>query len=85
MDARTRAGSSCCTLHDAGPGACRVEIDRYLGWPGQAPSYKVGERVWLPAGTTPGAGKGADFDLKAFHRAALNMGGMGLDPLCGHL
>ena len=25
----------------------RFELNRYLGWPGQAPSYKVGERIWL--------------------------------------
>lgn len=57
------------------------EIDRYLGWPGQAPSYKVGERVWLEARAAARQRHGDSFDLKAFHTAALNLGGMGLDPL----
>jgi uncharacterized protein (DUF885 family) len=59
----------------------RFELNRYLGWPGQAPSYKVGERIWLQARDDARARKGADFDLKAFHRDALNLGALGLDPL----
>ncbi|MET8147556.1 DUF885 domain-containing protein [Actinoplanes sp. NPDC049668] len=59
----------------------RFEWKRYLGWPGQAPSYKVGERIWLQARDDARARKGADFDLKAFHRDALNLGALGLDPL----
>jgi len=59
----------------------RDEIDRYLGWPGQAPAYKIGERIWLQARTDAAARHGAAFDLKAFHTAALNLGSMGLDPL----
>ncbi|MEZ5086472.1 MAG: DUF885 family protein [Tessaracoccus sp.] len=27
-------------------GFVRFELDRYLGWPGQAPSYEVGQRLW---------------------------------------
>ena len=27
-------------------GFVRFEVNRYLGWPGQAPSYKVGQRIW---------------------------------------
>jgi uncharacterized protein (DUF885 family) len=59
----------------------RFEVNRYLGWPGQAPSYKVGERIWLRAREDAKLRKGADFDLKAFHRDALNLGSVGLDPL----
>ncbi|HET9871197.1 MAG TPA: DUF885 domain-containing protein [Propionibacteriaceae bacterium] len=59
----------------------RFELDRYLGWPGQAPSYKIGERIWLAAREEARARKGADFDLRRFHAAALNLGPLGLDPL----
>jgi len=57
------------------------EISRYLGGPGQAPSYKVGERVWLECRQAAQQRHGDAFDLKAFHAAALNLGSMGLDPL----
>jgi uncharacterized protein (DUF885 family) len=59
----------------------RFELNRYLGWPGQAPSYKVGERIWMQAREDAKARKGSAFDLKAFHRDALNLGALGLDPL----
>lgn len=59
----------------------RFEVDRYLGWPGQAPSYKVGERIWLQARREAERRKGSAFDLKEFHRDALNLGSLGLDLL----
>jgi uncharacterized protein (DUF885 family) len=57
------------------------EIDRYLGWPGQAPSYKLGERLWLSAREDARRRQGDAFDIKRFHSRALAMGGMGLDTL----
>ena len=59
----------------------RFELDRYLGWPGQAPSYKVGERVWLEARADAERRQGSAFDLRQFHADALNLGPLGLDPL----
>jgi len=59
----------------------RFELNRYLGWPGQAPAYKIGERIWLQAREDAKARKGHTFDLRAFHRDALNLGALGLDPL----
>jgi uncharacterized protein (DUF885 family) len=59
----------------------RFELDRYLGWPGQAPSYKVGERIWLEAREDARRRQGATFDLSRFHADALNLGPLGLDPL----
>ncbi|MBB5918641.1 uncharacterized protein (DUF885 family) [Nocardia transvalensis] len=63
----------------------RDEIDRYLGWPGQAPAYKLGERLWLTARDEARARAGNSFDLKDFHTRALKMGGMGLDTLRAQL
>jgi len=67
-----------CRMEDA---FIQFEVNRYLGWPGQAPSYKVGERIWLQAREDARARLGSAFDLKAFHRAALDLGSLGLDPL----
>lgn len=57
------------------------EIVRYLGWPAQAISYKVGERVWLAAREAARRQLGDAFDLKSFHRFALDLGPLGLGLL----
>lgn len=59
----------------------RFEVNRYLGWPGQAPSYKVGQRIWEQIRDDYAARAGDDFDIKAFHMTALRLGGVGLDTL----
>lgn len=66
---------------DMAEGFLRFELDRYLGWPGQAPSYKVGERLWFELRDATREREGDAFDLKAFHRRALDIGGVGLDVL----
>ncbi len=62
-------------------GRIRFEFLRYLGWPGQAPSYKIGQRLWEQIRDEVERREGADFDLKAFHTRALRLGSMGLDSL----
>lgn len=59
----------------------RSEVDRYLGWPGQAICYKVGERTWLAVRERARTREGMGFDLKAFHNRALSLGPMGLAQL----
>ena len=63
------------------PEFVRFEVTRYFGWPGQAPSYKIGQRIWEQIRDDYQARKGADFDMKKFHSTALNLGGLGLDAL----
>jgi len=63
------------------PEFVRFEVNRYLGWPGQAPSYKVGQRIWEQLRDEAAARDGAAFDIKAFHKRALDIGGVGLDTL----
>ncbi|MBC7292054.1 MAG: DUF885 domain-containing protein [Actinotalea sp.] len=65
-------------------GFLRFELDRYLGWPGQAPSYKVGQRLWEAARDEAAAGasrRGEPFELRQFHARALALGSLGLDVL----
>ena len=59
----------------------RFEVNRYLGWPGQAPSYKVGQRIWEQIRDAAQARDGAAFSFKEFHKKALDIGGVGLDTL----
>ncbi len=59
----------------------RSEINRYLGWPGQAISYKLGERVWLDLRDDAKKKYGAEFDLRQWHAHALDLGNLGLDLL----
>ena len=62
----------------------RFELNRYLGWPGQAHSYKVGQRLWeqiRDAARQAAESRGERFDLKAFHTRALNLGSIPLDVL----
>lgn len=63
------------------PEFVQFEVARYFGWPGQAPSYKVGQRVWESIRDDVAAREGAAFDLKSFHHRALALGGVGLDTL----
>jgi uncharacterized protein (DUF885 family) len=64
------------------------EIIRYLGWPGQAIGYKLGERAWLAgrnAARRAHEARSEKFDLKAWHMAALSQGSLGLDDLVAEL
>ncbi|MGL5816033.1 MAG: DUF885 domain-containing protein [Phycicoccus sp.] len=70
------------TAHaNQGEEALRFELHRYLGWPGQAPSYKIGERLWMQLRDESAASAGDAFSLKDFHRRALDVGSVGLDVL----
>ncbi|MDR1078385.1 MAG: DUF885 domain-containing protein [Propionibacteriaceae bacterium] len=61
-----------------GEASLRFELDRYLGWPGQAPSYKVGQRRWQ---NLRDAALASGASLRQFHQDALSLGGLGLDVL----
>ena len=57
------------------------EVTRYLGWPGQAISYAVGQREILRLREERRAREGATFDLRRFHADVLGSGPVGLAHL----
>ncbi|GAB3294405.1 DUF885 domain-containing protein [Pseudoclavibacter terrae] len=62
-------------------GFVKFEVNRYFGWPGQAPAYKIGQRIWEELRADAEQRGGDEFDLKAWHSRALDLGGLGLDTL----
>jgi uncharacterized protein (DUF885 family) len=57
------------------------EVDRYIGWPGQACGYKLGELCIRRLRTEAEQRLGAAFDLRAFHDAVLGEGALPLSVL----
>ena len=63
----------------------RFEVQRYFGWPGQAPSYKIGQRLWEQLRDEVRTREGVAFDAKDYHRRVLELGGLRLDTVRGAL
>jgi uncharacterized protein (DUF885 family) len=59
------------------------EVDRYLGRPGQALAYKIGQLEIARLRTESQARLGDAFDVRAFHDAVLGHGPLPLETLAG--
>ncbi len=68
--------NSALSLHNI-----EAEIDRYIGWPGQATGYKMGEIEILMIRREAEGALGDAFDLRAFHDALLGDGALPLPVL----
>jgi uncharacterized protein (DUF885 family) len=62
-------------------GFAEAEVDRYITWPGQATAYKVGEQNILANRAKARAALGVRFDIRRFHNAVIDHGGLPLTVL----
>jgi uncharacterized protein (DUF885 family) len=67
------ASNTALSLHE-----CTTEIDRYIGWPGQAVSYKIGELKIRELRQRAEAALDNNFDLRSFHDLILSQGAVPL-------
>ena len=58
-----------------------TEVDRYIAWPAQALSYKMGQTKILELRARAQKELGAKFDIRTFHDAVLDQGPLPLDLL----
>ncbi len=63
------------------PNNIENEVDRYIGWPGQALAYKIGQREILRLRAEARRALGPDFDMKGFHDTVLTCGPVPLGVL----
>ena len=70
------ASNTALSLHEV-----NTEIDRYIGWPGQAVSYKMGELTILALRKRATKILGDDFDIQQFHEVILRNGAVPLPIL----
>jgi len=63
------------------PHNIEAEVDRYIGWPGQATAYKIGQLAIMDIRANAESALGDDFDIRAFHDALLEDGSIPLPVL----
>ena len=78
---RTQAIDYLIAHAQVDPGFAEAEVDRYLVWPGQATSYKVGEQEILRLRAQAQADLGNRFDIRKFHNAIIDHGSLPLAVL----
>ncbi|MHB8447545.1 MAG: DUF885 domain-containing protein [Rudaea sp.] len=74
------AGHTALSQHEV-----ETEVDRYISWPGQALSYKLGELKILQLRQLAESELGAKFDIRKFHDAVLATGSVPLPVLEDHI